>query len=92
MSARKRFTQVAGITLAGAMSLGLAACSGGDGGSGGGDELATVGFVAVGPEGAWREANESNIQETFTKDAGFDLKFAPAANLDQKSQIDAFTS
>lgn len=52
----------------------------------------TVGFVAVGPEGAWRAANEKNMQETFSADNGFDLKYAPAANLDQKSQIDAFTS
>jgi simple sugar transport system substrate-binding protein len=56
------------------------------------DELITVGFVAVGPEGAWREANETNMQETFTKEAGFDLKYAPAANNDQKTQIDAFTA
>ncbi|AZI57608.1 sugar ABC transporter substrate-binding protein [Nakamurella antarctica] len=55
-------------------------------------KLITVGFVAVGPEGAWRKANEANIQDTFTKEAGFDLKYAPATNLDQKSQIDAFTS
>ena len=38
------------------------------------------------------QANEKNIQETFTEEAGFDLKYAPATNLDQKSQIDAFTS
>ena len=56
------------------------------------DELVTVGFVAVGPEGAWRQANEQNIQDTFTEDAGYDLKFAPATNLDQASQISAFTS
>jgi ABC-type sugar transport system substrate-binding protein len=55
-------------------------------------ELVTVGFVAVGPEGAWRAANEANIQETFTQEAGFDLKYAPATNLDLQSQIDAFTS
>ena len=55
-------------------------------------ELTTVGFVAVGPEGAWRAANEANMQETFTVENGFDLKYAPATNLDQKSQIDAFTS
>ena len=48
--------------------------------------------MAVGPEGAWREANEQNIQDTFTEDAGYELKYAPATNLDQKSQIDAFTS
>jgi galactofuranose transport system substrate-binding protein len=57
-----------------------------------GTGLVTVGFVAVGPEGAWRNANEQNVQDTFTKAAGFDLKYAPAANLDQKSQIDAFTA
>src|SRR5699024_7438810 len=39
-----------------------------------------------------RQANEDNIQETFTEDAGFTLKYAPATNLDQKSQIDAFSS
>lgn len=55
-------------------------------------EAKTVGFVAVGPEGAWRAANEANIKDTFTPANGFDLKYAPAANLDQKSQIDAFTA
>ena len=55
-------------------------------------EAITVGFVAVGPEGAWRAANEANMQDTFTAENGFDLKYAPATNLDQKSQIDAFTS
>ena len=92
MSATRRFTQVLGLAAAGALAFGLAGCSGGASAEGGGDELTTVGFVAVGPEGAWREANEANIQDTFTKEAGFDLKYAPATNLDQKSQIDAFTS
>src|SRR5690625_3784123 len=91
---------VTGVASVAALALGLAACGGGDsnggndadaGGSGDGD-LTTIGFVAVGPEGAWREANETNIQDTFTEDEGFDLKFAPATNMDQKSQIDAFTS
>nr|WP_233251664.1 ABC transporter substrate-binding protein [Serinibacter arcticus] len=79
--------------------LTLAACGPGDSGEGdgGGDAggdggTTTVGFVAVGPEGAWRSANEQNIRDTFTTDAGYDLKYAPATNLDQKSQIDAFTS
>jgi ABC-type sugar transport system substrate-binding protein len=83
---------IATIAAVGAIALSLAACSSGTGSTDGGDELATIGFVAVGPEGAWRQANESNIQDTFTKDAGFDLKYAPATNNDQKSQIDAFTS
>lgn len=97
MSAKKRIRIALGLAAAGALTLGLAACSAGgtgdDTGDGGGsDELTTVGFVAVGPEGAWREANEQNVQDTFTEDAGYDLKYAPATNLDQKSQIDAFTS
>lgn len=88
MSARQRIAPVLGIATVGALSLGLTACSG----SGGDDGLKTIGFVAVGPEGAWREANETDIQDTFTVDAGYELKYAPATNLDQKSQIDAFTS
>lgn len=91
-----------GLGAAGLVGTVLAACSsddsgsaGGSGGSGGGGdsgELITIGFVAVGPEGAWRQANEENVQDTFTKEAGFELKYAPATSLDQKSQIDAFTS
>ena len=93
MAVQRRFTKILGLAAVGAISISLAACSSGDSDSGGGsDELTTVGFVAVGPEGAWREANETNVQDTFTEDAGFDLKYAPATNLDQKSQIDAFTS
>lgn len=78
-----------------ALSLGVAACTttGDDGAEGdGGGDLVTIGFVAVGPEGAWRQANEQNIQDTFTEEAGFDLRYAPATNLDQNSQIAAFTS
>ncbi len=82
------------LLAAGALTLGLAACGGDEGGKGGddGDGVTTIGFVAVGPEGGWRKANEQNIQDTFTKDKGYELKYAPAAKLDQKSQIDSFTS
>lgn len=89
------------FAVAGALTLALAACGGGDdettsgdggGSEDGGDEIVTVGFVAVGPEGGWRQANEANVQDTFTEEAGFELKYAPATNLDQRSQIDAFTS
>ncbi|MBN9178091.1 MAG: ABC transporter substrate-binding protein [Microbacterium sp.] len=88
------------LTLAatGALVAGLSACSGGaDAGStgdaAGGDDVVTVGFVAVGPEGGWRNANEQAIKDAFTKDAGFDLKYAPAASpSDQKSQLDAFST
>src|SRR5690554_1184815 len=93
MAHKKRMFGLIGLVGAGALVLGMTGCaSGGGGGETGGDELISVGFVAVGPEGNWRAANEQNIQDTFTKDAGYDLKYAPAANLDQKSQIDAFTS
>ncbi|MFD5213772.1 ABC transporter substrate-binding protein [Microbacterium sp. NPDC058345] len=95
MATSQRLLGTIGLIGAGALALGLTGCSGnsGDGAAAGdGDELVTVGFVAVGPEGGWRQANEQNIQDTFTKDAGFELKYAPAANLDQKSQIDSFTS
>lgn len=96
MSANKRIRTALGLAAVGALALGLTACASGDsdasGDAGGSGDLITVGFVAVGPEGGWRQANEQNIQDTFTEDAGYDLKYAPAANLDQKSQIDNFTS
>ena len=66
MSAKKRIRVAFGLAAVGALTIGLAACSSGDsGGDGGGgsEEITTVGFVAVGPEGAWREANEQNIQD-----------------------------
>ncbi len=84
----------AGIIGVGVLALGLAGCAAPDSGSGGGaDELLTVGFVAVGPEGGFRNANEQAIKDAFSTEAGFDLKYAPAASpSDQKSQIDAFTT
>lgn len=56
------------------------------------DGLIQVGFVAVGPEGAWRAANEASMQNTFTAEAGFELFYEPSINSDQKSQLDAFTA
>jgi simple sugar transport system substrate-binding protein len=97
MSAKKHIRTVFGFAAVGALALGLAACSSADTGDKGGDagqsgDLINVGFVAVGPEGGWRQANEQNIKDTFTEDAGYKLSYAPAANLDQKSQIDSFTA
>lgn len=88
---KRRVRALLAVGTAAAMVGGLSACGGG------GDEAAadgeiSIGFVAVGPEGGWRQANEQNIQDTFTAEAGFDLSYAPATNLDQQSQIDAFTS
>lgn len=94
MATHKRLLALLGVGIVGALALTGCSGGGGDDAAGGGDsgELTTVGFVAVGPEGGWRQANEQNIQDTFTEDAGYELKYAPAANLDQKSQIDSFTS
>jgi galactofuranose transport system substrate-binding protein len=77
------------------LALGLTACSGDDAGSGStgaSDDLVTVGFVAVGPEGGWRTANENNIKEAFSTENGFELKYSPATDGSQNSQITAFTS
>ncbi|SKA96560.1 monosaccharide ABC transporter substrate-binding protein, CUT2 family [Agreia bicolorata] len=89
-----RFRSIAGLALVGAVALSLSACSasGGDDASGDGKDLTTIGFVAVGPEGGWRTANEKNIQDSFSEENGFELKYAPATNGDQNSQITAFTS
>jgi len=98
MANKKRMLGLIGFVGAGALALGLAGCAGGgngdtDSGDTGGDDLTTVGFVAVGPEGGWRDANEQAIKDAFTQDAGFDLKYAPAASpTDQKSQLDAFST
>jgi len=98
MAHNKRALGMLGFIGVGALALGLAGCSSGDaepGGeaSGGSGELTTVGFVAVGPEGGWRNANEQAIKDAFTEDAGFELKYAPAASpSDQKSQLDAFST
>jgi len=99
MAQKKRMLGLLGFVGAGALALGLAGCASGGGddagsGDGGGDgDLVTVGFVAVGPEGGWRNANEQAIRDAFSQEAGFDLKYAPAASpTDQKSQIDAFAT
>lgn len=90
---RKAIGGVAALVMAGSM---LAACSG-DGGSdaeGDGDTASsdiTVGFVAVGPEGGFRTANEQDIQNAF-KDAGIELKYAPTQQNDQQKQLQAFAS
>lgn len=92
MSKLRRVRALLGVAGAAALALSLAACSDDAEDGGGGDGTITVGFVAVGPEGAWRAANEQNVQDTFTAEAGYDLRYAPATNLDQQSQIAAFTS
>lgn len=53
-------------------------------------EIVTVGYVSSGADDAWSVANDADIRSSFTKVLGFDLKYAPGAKSDQKSQIDAF--
>ena len=79
---------------AAAMMLSVAAC--GSGGSSSGSSTvdpkdATIGFVAVGPEGGFRSANENDVKSAFKK-AGINLKYSPTKNNDQKPQLDAMDS
>lgn len=87
MLTMRRIRALAGVVGAAALAMSMTAC-GND--SANDDGRTVIGFVAVGPEGAWRAANEKNVQDTFTAEAGYELKYAPAANLDQQSQITAF--
>ena len=53
------------------------------GGDGGGESAAAsdtivLGFSQVGAESGWRAANTKSIQDTLTKENGFDLKFSDA--------------
>jgi simple sugar transport system substrate-binding protein len=98
---RARHRLIKSASVVAGLALGLSACangsgSGSDGNSSGSpaasDDLVTVGFVAVGPEGGWRTANENNVKEAFSTANGFDLKYSPASNGSQNSQITAFTS
>lgn len=81
-----------------AMALGLAACTSGSGQQAVPSELAglpedqliRVGYVAVGPEGGWREANEADIMRVFSRENGFDLEYAPSTNGSHTSQVNAF--
>ncbi|MGW6129552.1 ABC transporter substrate-binding protein [Cellulomonas sp. NPDC055163] len=82
------------------LALGLTACGGGDTDAGGetdatgdssGGDVTTVGFAQVGAESGWRAANTKSIQESLTKENGFDLKFSDAQQK-QENQIQAIRS
>lgn len=102
MSIKRHVARAATIAATMAATVGLAACSTAINGA---DmfntaattgpevnEIVTVGFVGFGTDDAWRAANEADIQNSFTTDAGFDLKYAPATSLGQKSQVEAFNA
>lgn len=82
-------TGLAAVCAASAL-VSLAACGGSSESSdSSSDGQKTVGFVAVGPEGGFRTANENDIKQAF-KDAGFNLVYSPTQNNDQQKQIQAF--
>ncbi|MEN0129407.1 MAG: ABC transporter substrate-binding protein [Brevundimonas sp.] len=104
MVSKKNTTRAfaAGIAV---LALGLSACSSAkddtatpassgsesaSGGSGSGEAI-TVGFSQVGSESGWRAANTKSIQDTLTKENGFDLKFSDAQQK-QENQIQAIRS
>ncbi|MCZ2261086.1 ABC transporter substrate-binding protein [Isoptericola sp. QY 916] len=65
-------------------------------GDGGGESAAAsdtivLGFSQVGAESGWRAANTKSIQDTLTKENGFDLKFSDAQQK-QENQIQAIRS
>ncbi|MBO9555429.1 ABC transporter substrate-binding protein [Cellulomonas sp.] len=99
MVSRTFRTRAMAATVA-VLALGLAACgssgsgdSSTDAATGGGDsgDLINVGFSQVGAESGWRAANTKSIQDTLTKDNGFDLKFSDAQQK-QENQIQAIRS
>ena len=78
------------IATASAAVLAMGACgSSGSSSSKGGDKQKTIGFVAVGPEGGFRTANENDLKKAF-KNAGFNMIYSPTQNNDQHKQIQAF--
>ena len=77
------------IALVASAAVSVAACGSSNAGGSSDSGKKTVGFVAVGPEGGFRTANEKDIQQAF-EDAGFDLTYSPTQNNDQQKQIQAF--
>ena len=62
--------------------------SSGDGGSGDGNDLITVGFSQVGAESDWRTANTVSMKSTFTEANGYRLIFDDAQQK-QENQLKA---
>lgn len=101
MSIKKRLARVLTVVAVGASVLGLTACSTAIKGATlntaatnvpTAKPLVTVGFVGVGTGDAWHKAEEADIQNAFSTKAGFDLKYTPTTNVDQKAQTDAFNA
>ncbi|MFC8598027.1 MULTISPECIES: ABC transporter substrate-binding protein [unclassified Isoptericola] len=96
----RNFRRAGAAVLAALTATALVACSseqapqgGGDGTAtgGSGSDTITLGFSQVGAESGWRAANTKSIQDTLTKENGFDLKFSDAQQK-QENQIQAIRS
>ncbi len=71
------------LLLALAMILALAAC--GDSGTAKDDGLIKVGIINLDPsESGYRQANVKNLQDTFTKENGYDATFVTAPTADKQ--------
>lgn len=70
------------LLMAALMTVGLVSC-GSEGGNGG--ELIKVGIINLDPnESGYRTANVKNMQETFTKENGYDANFYYSQNNDEQ--------
>ena len=85
----KNWKKAIALVASAAALVSVAACGSNNAGGSSDSGKKTVGFVAVGPEGGFRTANEKDIQKAF-EDAGFDLTYSPTQNNDQQKQIHAF--
>ena len=68
----KNWKKAIALVASAAALVSVAACGPSNAGGSSDSGKKTVGFVAVGPEGGFRTANEKDIQKAF-EDAGFDL-------------------
>ena len=85
----KNWKKAIALVASAAALVSVAACGPSNAGGSSDSGKKTVGFVAVGPEGGFRTANEKDIQKAF-EDAGFDLTYSPTQNNDQQKQLQAF--
>lgn len=80
----KNWKKAIAVCASAAALVSMAACGSSNAGSKSDDGgKKTIGFVAVGPEGGFRTANENDLKKAF-KDAGFNLVYSPT---DRKSVV-----
>ncbi|MCI1936127.1 MAG: substrate-binding domain-containing protein [Bifidobacteriaceae bacterium] len=84
---KKLFATIAAFLVALGLVCGLSACGQVDDDSTGvsapKEDLPIVGYVAIGPETAWRTAHENDVQTAF-KEAGMDMVYLPYADHDKQ--------